>query len=54
VPVQLIHDRWVSKYTRGQAGVLADLKYRLERSDPMAAPPTQVYQVFIRATPEQV
>jgi uncharacterized protein YndB with AHSA1/START domain/DNA-binding transcriptional ArsR family regulator len=54
VPVQLVHDRWVSKYTRPQAAALAALKHELEGSDPMAAPPTQVYQVFIRATPEQV
>src|SRR5690348_14216513 len=31
VPVQLIHDRWVSKYTRPQAAALADLKDELER-----------------------
>jgi uncharacterized protein YndB with AHSA1/START domain/DNA-binding transcriptional ArsR family regulator len=54
VPVQLIHDRWVSKYTRGQAAVLAGLKHALEGSDAMATPPSQVYQVFIRATPDQV
>jgi uncharacterized protein YndB with AHSA1/START domain/DNA-binding transcriptional ArsR family regulator len=56
VPVQLIHDRWVSKYTRPQAELLAGLKYDLERGPPMATAktPHQVYQVFIRATPEQV
>lgn len=54
VPVQLIHDRWVSKYTRRQAAALADLKDDLERSGTMQAAPTQVYQVFIKASPEQV
>jgi len=54
VPVQLIHDRWVSKYTRPKAAALADLKEELERSDEMADAPKQVYQVFIKATPEQV
>jgi uncharacterized protein YndB with AHSA1/START domain len=53
VAVQLIHDRWVSKYTRPKAAALADLKTMLERND-MADAPRQVYQVFIRATPEQV
>jgi uncharacterized protein YndB with AHSA1/START domain/DNA-binding transcriptional ArsR family regulator len=54
VPVQLIHDRWVSKYTRPRASALADLKAELEGSDQMAQKPAQVYQVFIKATAEQV
>ena len=54
VPVQLIHDRWVSKYTRPQAAALAGLKDKLERGETMSAAPSQVYQVFIKATPEQV
>jgi uncharacterized protein YndB with AHSA1/START domain/DNA-binding transcriptional ArsR family regulator len=54
VPVQLIHDRWVSKYTRPRASALADLKSDLERGESMTEVPRQVYQVFIRATPEQV
>lgn len=54
VPVQLIHDRWVSKYTRPNAAALADLKEELERSEAMADGPTQVYQVFIKANPEQI
>jgi uncharacterized protein YndB with AHSA1/START domain/DNA-binding transcriptional ArsR family regulator len=54
VPVQLIHDRWVSKYTRPSVAALAGLKASLERTGSMATPPTQVYQIFIRATPEQV
>jgi len=54
VPVQLIHDRWVSKYTRPQAAALADLKDELERGETMSAAPSQVYQVYIKASPEQV
>jgi uncharacterized protein YndB with AHSA1/START domain len=54
VPVQLIHDRWVSKYTRPSASALAELKEQLERSQAMTAAPRQVYQVFIQATPEQI
>jgi DNA-binding transcriptional ArsR family regulator len=54
VPVQLIYDRWVSKYTRPGVTTLVDLKDELEGDAAMSAPPTQVYQVFIRATPEQV
>jgi uncharacterized protein YndB with AHSA1/START domain/DNA-binding transcriptional ArsR family regulator len=54
VPVQLIHDRWVSKYTRPRATALADLKDELERGETMTEAPKQVYQVFIKASPEQV
>jgi DNA-binding transcriptional ArsR family regulator len=31
VPIRLIHDRWIDKYTAGPASALADLKARLER-----------------------
>jgi uncharacterized protein YndB with AHSA1/START domain/DNA-binding transcriptional ArsR family regulator len=54
VPVQLIHDRWVSKYTRPRAAALAGLKDELERGEAMSEAPKQVYQVFIKASPEQV
>ena len=54
VPVQMIHDRWVSKYTRPSAAALTSLKTVLERTGSMAAAPKQVYQIFIRATPEQI
>ncbi len=30
VPIRLIHDRWIDKYTAGPASVLADLKRQLE------------------------
>ena len=30
VPIRLVHDRWVSKYTERQVSALADLKRQLE------------------------
>jgi DNA-binding transcriptional ArsR family regulator len=30
VPIRLIHDRWIDKFTVGPASVLADLKRQLE------------------------
>ena len=30
VPIRLIHDRWIDKYTAGPAAALADLKRQLE------------------------
>ena len=54
VPVQLIHDRWVSKFTESRAAALTALKAGLEGGHTMAAKPEQVYQIFIKATPERV
>ena len=30
VPIRLVHDRWIDKYTERQVSALADLKYELE------------------------
>jgi len=30
VPIRLIHDRWIDKYTERQVSALADLKHALE------------------------
>jgi DNA-binding transcriptional ArsR family regulator len=30
VPIRLIHDRWIDKYTEGPAALLAELKHDLE------------------------
>jgi DNA-binding transcriptional ArsR family regulator len=32
VPIRLIHDRWISKYTEPHVAALSDLKNRLESS----------------------
>jgi hypothetical protein len=32
VPIRLIHDRWIDKYTERQVSVLADLKTTLEEA----------------------
>jgi len=50
MPIRLVHDRWVSKYRAPFAAALSDLKSRLE--NPMAD--TQVYELFIRTTPEKL
>jgi DNA-binding transcriptional ArsR family regulator len=33
VPIRLIHDRWIDKYTERHASALADLKHRLESEE---------------------
>lgn len=32
IPIRLIHDRWISKYTESRVAALSDLKSRLESS----------------------
>ncbi|HEY6479620.1 MAG TPA: helix-turn-helix domain-containing protein [Streptosporangiaceae bacterium] len=34
VPIRMIHDRWIDKFTEGPAAALIDLKDALERDDP--------------------
>jgi uncharacterized protein YndB with AHSA1/START domain len=46
VPIRLIHDRWVSKYTEVWAAGLVDLKRDLEASM------EKVFEIYIRTTPE--
>jgi uncharacterized protein YndB with AHSA1/START domain/DNA-binding transcriptional ArsR family regulator len=48
IPVQLIHDRWVSKYTQGWTSGLADLKHDLEHTM------EKVFEIYIRTTPERL
>jgi len=48
VPIRLVHDRWVSKYTGPWAAGLAGLKRELE--DQME----KVFEIYIRTTPERL
>ena len=52
VPLRLVHDRWVSKYTAPFVAALAQLKHTLE--GPMQGETVQVYETYIGATPKQV
>ena len=31
VPIRLLHDRWIDKYTERRISAIADLKHRLEK-----------------------
>jgi uncharacterized protein YndB with AHSA1/START domain/DNA-binding MarR family transcriptional regulator len=53
VPIQLVYDRWVSKYAQPWARSLAGLKYTLEE-EPMSAKHRHVFEVYIRTTPERL
>ena len=48
VPIRLVHDRWVSKYSEPWVAALSDLKNELERTM------EKVYEIYIRTTPERL
>ena len=48
VPIQLVHDRWVSKYAEPWAAGLSGLKNTLESSM------EKVFEIYIRTTPERL
>ncbi len=48
VPIQLVHDRWVSKYAEPWATALSGLKHRLEK------PMEKVFEIYIKTTPERL
>ncbi len=49
VPIRVIHDRWVSKYTGPWVAALSDLKNELERNNM-----EKVFEIYIKTTPERL
>ncbi len=47
VPIRLVHDRWVSKFTEPWAAMLSDLKHKLEDKTMK-----KVFEIYIKTTPE--
>lgn len=60
VPVQLVYDRWVSKYTRNKVRSLVELKSEMEAADMVleenksVAVTKHVLEIYIRTTPEKL
>jgi DNA-binding transcriptional ArsR family regulator/uncharacterized protein YndB with AHSA1/START domain len=56
VPIRLVHDRWINKFTEPWAGALSALKAHLEHDPDRGAScmsiPTHVYEAYIRCSPE--
>ncbi|MGH2359573.1 MAG: ArsR/SmtB family transcription factor, partial [bacterium] len=48
VPIRLIHDRWIDKYTEPWAAVLTGLKKKLEETM------EKVFEIYIKTTPERL
>jgi uncharacterized protein YndB with AHSA1/START domain len=49
VPIRLVHDRWVSKYTEPWAETLVGLKTRIEDEQM-----EKVFEIYIKTTPERL
>ena len=49
VPIRLVHDRWVSKYSEPWASSLSALKTTIE-----AEPMEKVFEIYIKTTPERL
>lgn len=52
IPIRLVHDRWISKYTEPVVGAIAHLKDRLEQGGTNVTLPDHVYQAYIDTTVE--
>jgi uncharacterized protein YndB with AHSA1/START domain len=48
IPIRLVHDRWVTKYTEAWASGLANLKSELEDSM------EKIFEIYIKTTPERL
>lgn len=49
IPIRLIHDRWVSKYTEPWVAALSGLKHELETKTMV-----KVFEIYIKTTPERL
>jgi uncharacterized protein YndB with AHSA1/START domain/DNA-binding transcriptional ArsR family regulator len=49
VPIRLIHDRWIDKYTEPWAAILSGLKHELEEGTM-----EKVFEIYIKTTPERL
>jgi uncharacterized protein YndB with AHSA1/START domain len=49
IPIRLVHDRWVSKYTEPWVATLSDLKHKLENKTM-----EKIFEIYIKTTPERL
>jgi DNA-binding transcriptional ArsR family regulator/uncharacterized protein YndB with AHSA1/START domain len=54
VPIQLVYDRWVSRYAQPFSRHLTSLKLTLEERPMHEVKPRHVYSIVIRTTPERL
>ncbi len=49
VPIRLVHDRWVSKYSEPWAATLSEIKHDIEEKVM-----EKVFEIYIKTTPERL
>jgi uncharacterized protein YndB with AHSA1/START domain/DNA-binding transcriptional ArsR family regulator len=49
IPIRLLHDRWINKYTEPWASSLTNLKHTLENKTM-----EKIYEIYIKTTPERL
>jgi uncharacterized protein YndB with AHSA1/START domain/DNA-binding transcriptional ArsR family regulator len=49
IPIRLLHDRWINKYTEPWASSLTNLKHALENRTM-----EKIYEIYIKTTPERL
>ena len=54
VPIQLVYERWVSKFAQPWAQTMTGLKFALEDTHMSNEIPAHVYHIFIKTTPEKL
>ncbi len=54
VPIRLVHDRWVTKFTEPWVAGLSDLKQRLEHEMDTERTMEKVFEIYIKTTPERL
>jgi uncharacterized protein YndB with AHSA1/START domain/DNA-binding transcriptional ArsR family regulator len=54
IPIRLIYDRWVSKYTEPWAAALSGLKQDLENKNLESNTMMKVFEIYIKTTPERL
>jgi uncharacterized protein YndB with AHSA1/START domain/DNA-binding transcriptional ArsR family regulator len=52
IPIRLLYDRWVNKYTEPWVSTLAELKYELEAKQEKTM--EKNYEIYIKTTPERL
>jgi uncharacterized protein YndB with AHSA1/START domain/DNA-binding transcriptional ArsR family regulator len=54
VPIRLVHDRWISRYSEPRVGAIAGIKARLETGEHTMDKPVHIYKSYIRGSIEEV
>ncbi len=54
VPIKLIHNRWISRYTELRVGAITGIKARVETGEHHVEQPAHIYKSYIRGTAEEV